>query len=105
MILSYSYPARGGSNYACYSIYRREYGIFIDPAYTPIEPEYAYPAGNYRTFIGPWEPVLLQCPANPAGTGNTPDEIRDFNVVNGKTYQYVVYPADADPNAEPAATE
>ena len=81
-----------------YSIYRREYGVFLDPAHADDDP---YIAGDYRMLVGHWEPVILHRAVPQLGS---PDKIRDFNIVNGKSYQYVVYPADGDPNAEPSET-
>lgn len=72
--------------------------MFLDPAHTEGDP---YDVGEYRMLVGPWEPVTLHR-AVPQSGGV--DKIRDFNIVNGKSYQYVVYPADSDPDTEPNTT-
>jgi len=81
-----------------YSIYRREYGVFLNPAHTEGDP---YNVGEYRMLVGHWEPVTLHRAVSQSGGA---DKIRDFNIVNGKSYQYVVYPADSDPDTEPNTT-
>lgn len=46
-------------------------------------------AKTYREFKGPWEPVV----AARQGLPNTYiDYFRDFNITNGRSYQYVIYP-------------
>lgn len=81
-----------------YSIYRREYGVFLDPTHTEGDP---YNVGEYRMLVGHWEPVALHRAVPQSGGA---DKIRDFNIVNGKSYQYVVYPADSNPDTEPNTT-
>lgn len=53
---------------------------------------YLYSGGRYtiadrvRVFTGPWEPVSIK---------GTTGYFYDFNITNGRSYQYIMYPSDS----------
>lgn len=110
----------------CYSIYRREYEVYMvpgikkygylfkdnfyeDPNYTKVLPkmkgvyyidintEYYYLydidtdsyvlTESHRIYKGEWEPVAVSTKLA---------SLYDYNVVNNKTYQYIIYPNDEE---------
>lgn len=71
-----AYAVAGGSSF---SIYKREYQDYTRKV---INADGDIVTEN-KTFIGEWQPVVVD---------NRQSPIRDFNIVSGKTYQYVLYP-------------
>lgn len=67
-----------------YSIYRREYEVFGEGRMTKTEAG-SYEYATYSESKGQWSPVVIN---------SHKGEIRDFNVKNDRTYQYILYPSD-----------
>ena len=65
-----------------YSIYRREYQIYErfinEPGQAPVR--------ERKTYKSEWKPVALR---------TRQEAIRDFNILAGHSYQYVIYPTDS----------
>ena len=57
--------------------------------YDPDGGDFVLADPTYQEFKGEWEPVIVSYPRS-----KYKETFRDFNIVNGKTYQYIVYPAD-----------
>ena len=45
---------------------------------------------TYKEYKGEWEPVVVM---RTPDKSSYIDRIRDFNITNGRTYQYIIYPA------------
>lgn len=69
------YPLTHGEAYPGIAIYRREHGVYSQAS-----------SGSVVEVNGPWEPVSF----GEAGT-----HIRDMNIKNDHSYQYIAYPQDS----------
>lgn len=67
-----------------YSIYRREYEVFGQDNKL-FDPKNTDDNKGWYELKGPWSPVIINSQIG---------EIRDFNIQNDKTYQYIIYPSD-----------
>ena len=66
------------------SIYRREYQQYSRNNYYDDEGNsLKEPVVEYSTYVGPWEPVVIN---------NIVSTINDYNVKSGFSYQYILYP-------------
>ena len=63
-----------------YSFYRREYEEYERTYY---DPETKTTKTETKTFEGEWKPVAVNVDSA---------SLRDFNITNGRTYQYILYP-------------
>ena len=88
VLISYISPDSLGENESWipggfYDLYKREYAVFqMDGC--------AYPDDYYEdkpTYYGPWEPVAIGWETN---------SVRDFNVKQGCSYQYAIFPRSGD---------